>query len=374
MRLNGRKIEGYLMKNVLKVIGACLLIALFAVLTVIGYLTVDEFKPEDVEDIEIMGSAGDRIEVGRENTLMSWNIGYGALGDNADFFMDGGKKVYTADRARVQENLSSIAAEIGKVNPDILVMQEVDRNSSRSYLNDELRIIADEAGASVTSHQSAFAPNFVVSFVPVPVPPIGKVNAGLVAMSSYEISSAKRYSLPCPFSWPLRTFNLKRCLQILRTPVSGSDKEMVLINLHLEAYDEGDGKIAQTNMLRDIMQAEVDAGNYVIVAGDFNQTFSTTDISAYPIIEGLWQAGVIETADFGSEFSFHTDNSVPTCRSLDRALTTTEDTSPQSFQYYVIDGCIVSTNVQINDIKTIDLGFKSSDHNPVVIKFTLIGE
>ncbi len=360
------------MKKALQVIGALLLIVLFAVATIIGYLTVDEFKPADVEDVEIIGSAGDQIETGVQNTLMSWNIGYGALGDNADFFMDGGKMVYTADKARVNENLSAMASTIREVNPDMLFIQEVDRNSSRSYFIDEMDMFINEIGKDVAEHQSAFAYNFKVSYVPLPIPPIGKAEAGLGFMSSYEITSAKRYALPCPFSWPLRTFNLKRCLEIMRAPVNGSDKELVLINLHLEAYDEGDGKIAQTNMLRDLMQAEADAGNYVIVAGDYNQTFSSTDISAYPIIEGLWKAGTIEVSDFGSDFSFHADNSVPTCRSLDRALADAPEKDPQHFQYYVIDGCIVSSNVRVDEMKTIDLGFKNSDHNPIVMRFTLL--
>ncbi len=359
------------MKKVLKGIGAVLLIVLFAVVTVIGYLTVDEFKPDDIEDIELVGKAGKEISIGQENTIMSWNIGYGALGDNADFFMDGGKMIYTADKARVEENLSAIARQIEDIDPDILMLQEVDRSSSRSYMVDEMAFLTENVDADVSAYQSAFAYNFNVAFVPLPVPPIGKAKAGIGYMSAYETSSAKRYALPCPFSWPLRTFNLKRCLQVMRTPVSGSDKELVMINLHLEAYDEGEGKIAQTNMLRDLMQKEADAGNYVIVAGDFNQTFSTTDISAYPLLEGKWEAGIIDTTSFGDDFGFCTDSSAPTCRSLDQVLIDAPERDPQHFQYYIIDGFIVSKNVQVSDVHTFDLGFKNSDHNPVVMKFSL---
>ncbi len=359
------------MKKVLKGLGAVLLILLFAVVTVIGYLTVDEYKPADVEDIAIEGKAGKMISVGQENTMMSWNIGYGALGDNADFFMDGGKMVYSADKERVEENIASMAAQIDDIDPDILFLQEVDINSSRSYFTDEFAALIEKVNSDVVGYQSAFAYNFNVAFVPLPVPPIGKAKAGIGYLSAYETASAKRYALPCPFNWPLRTFNLKRCLQVMRLPVDGSDKELVVINLHLEAYDEGEGKIAQTNMLRDIMQKEVDAGNYVIVAGDFNQTFSTTDISAYPLLEGKWEAGTIDTTSFGNDFDFYADSSAPTCRSLDQVLAGAPDRDPQHFQYYVIDGFIVSKNVQVSNVHTFDLGFRNSDHNPVVMKFSL---
>ena len=53
----------------------------------------------------------------------------------------------------------------------------------------------------------------------------------------------------------------------------GSDREPVLVNLHLEAYDDGEGKIAQTNQLRDYIEDEYAKGNYVIAGGDFNQVF-----------------------------------------------------------------------------------------------------
>ena len=359
------------MKKILKILGAVLLICVFVVVTLIGYLTIDEYKPEDIESLEISGNEGSEIEVGKTTSLMTWNIGYGALGDNADFFMDGGKMVYTADKERVEENLSAIAGTISDIKPDILFIQEIDLSASRSYFIDELQIIREKAVGPVSEGQYTFATNFNVAYVPLPVPPIGKVYAGLACLSDVKLTSADRYSLPCPFKWPLRTFNLKRCLQIMRAPVKDSDKELVLINLHLEAYDEGEGKIAQTKMLKELMLAEIDKGNSVIVAGDFNQSFSDLDISMYPVLEGKWKAGTIDVTEFGNNVSFHVDNSVPTCRSLDRALDKAEERDPEHFQYYVLDGYIVSSNIQVDNVHTFDLGFKNSDHNPVVMDFSL---
>ncbi|MBE5831933.1 MAG: endonuclease/exonuclease/phosphatase family protein [Butyrivibrio sp.] len=362
------------MKKLLKFTGLFLIVLLFAAGSLLGYLTVDEYKPDGVEEIEITGEALAEISPGKESRMMIWNIGYGALGDNADFFMDGGRMVYSADEERVRENLRAISDKITEVNPDILFLEETDRSSSRSYFMDELQTIIDETDCAASKGQSTFAPNYKVAFVPLPIPPIGKVYAGLGTMSAYKLSSAERYALPCPFSWPLRTINLKRCLQVMRAPVSGSSKELVLINLHLEAYDEGEGKIAQTNMLKEIMLNEINKGNYVIAAGDFNQTFSNTDTSMYPCLEGMWESGIIDTGDFGSELDFYSDNTVPTCRSLDRVLIDAADKDPQHFQYYMLDGYIVSSNVEVKEVKTLDLGFKNSDHNPVVMRFELKAE
>ncbi len=362
------------MKNILKFVGAVLLVAVFVVITLMAYLTIDEYKPANVEQVEIIGNEGVGTETDKEYTFVTWNIGYGALGDNADFFMDGGKMVYTADESRVRENLSGIARQVDALSPDFLVMQELDRNSSRSYFIDELERLKSEGEADVFKYQSCFAPNFKVSFVPLPVPPIGRVLAGETTYSSHEMTTAERVALPCPFKWPLRTFNLKRCLLVTRFPVEGTSRELVIINLHLEAYDSGEGKIAQTNMLKELMNNEVAKGNYIIVAGDFNQTFSNIDISKYPVLEGKWEAGTINVEDFGSNFSFIYDDTYPTCRSLDQTLTDADDKSPEHFQYYMLDGCIVSDNVQVNNVETINTEFKCSDHNPVVVKFTLKSE
>ena len=154
-------------------------------------------------------------------------------------------------------------------------------------------------------------------------------------------------------------------------PIEGSDKELVLINLHLEAYDSGEGKIAQTKRLRKVLLDEVEKGNYVIAGGDFNQVFSNVDTGKYAALEGVWQAGSIDVTEYGDNLRFLADPEVPTCRSLDRILVTAQSKDYSDFQYYVIDGFIVSKNVEVEQMYTDDLGFVCSDHNPVIMDFKL---
>ena len=106
----------------------------------------------------------------------------------------------------------------------------------------------------------------------------------------------------------------------------------------------------------------------VIAGGDFNQGFSSLDTSTYPVQdEDLWQCGLVDVIKFGSNFSFCMDNTAPTCRSLDRAY----DPNDPTFQYYMIDGFIVSKNLNIESLETISTSFDYSDHNPVKITVTL---
>ena len=353
------------MKKVLKALGGIIGALLLLVVIALGVFTIAEYRPADTEVIAADHAAEAVLETGKEMTLVSWNIGYGALGDNADFFMDGGASVYTADEARVKGNLEGIRDRLIKLNPDIIILQEVDINASRSYGTDERELLREAMpGAS-----EAFAYNYKALYVPYPVPPLGHVESGLYTLSRAEARTAERIALPCPFTWPVRLVNLKRSLLVSRFPVKDTEKELVRVNLHLEAYDSGEGKEAQTRQLVAFMQAEYEKGNYVIAGGDFNQRFTNIDQSAYPVYEGLWEPGEIRAEDFGSSFTLLMDNSVPTCRSLDRAYAGAD---PAGFQFYLIDGFIVSANVQADAAETLDYGFTCTDHNPVRLRFSLM--
>ena len=357
------------MKKALRIVGIILGILILLVALGVGYLTLVEYRPADTETITPEGKATRTVRTGETLNAVVWNIGYGALGDNADFFMDGGSSVYTADDERVQQNLAVISAKLSELNPDFILLQEVDANSARSHSVDERDLIRRTlAGNTGTERVTAFANNFK-AFVPYPLPPIGKVDSGLFTLSAAGLSSAERISLPCPFSWPIRTVNLKRCMLVTRVPVENTDKELVLVNLHLEAYDSGEGKIAQTKQLAEFLKAEVDKGNWVIAGGDFNQVFSNVDTSAYPILdEKKWKPGSIETDQFDPRLSLLMDSRVPTCRSLDKAL---NGADRATFQFYMIDGYIVSENVQVQLLETIEANFVASDHNPVHMQFVL---
>ena len=244
------------------------------------------------------------------------------------------------------------------VADNIVMLQEVDTNSRRTFGIDEAAYYAEALGMPMS-----YALNYSSVFVPFPLSDMmGKVNSGLATFTDLTVSSSERIQLPCPFSWPVRCFNLKRCLLINRIPVG--DKELVMINLHLEAYDSGEGKIAQTKMLYDLLSEELQKGNYVIAGGDFNQTFP----GAYfyePKKDGNWMPGTLEDT-LPEGFSFVFDDTKPTCRLLDVPYKGNPDP-----QYYIIDGFIVSSNITVQSAEVIETGFVNSDHQPVKLVFTL---
>lgn len=342
-------------------------ILLAVVILFIAVLTITEYKPKATETLSVEGTSSKDLAKGDSFTIMTWNTGYGGLDEEADFFMDGGTHVQSSDENKVKENISVINDFIQESEADIVFLQELDTDSKRSYGINEYDMVSQAANG----FQSTYALNYKTLYVPYPLPPIGKVVCGIATLSSYEISDSQRVSLPCPFSYPVRLANLKRCLMVDRIPIENSDKELVLVNLHLEAYDDGQGKIAQTKQLRELLEDEAKKGNYVIAGGDFNQTFSNCDTTDYPTIsEDMWVPGVIDVSEFDDSLQFVMDNTAPSCRSLDKPLAG-NDRDPSVFQYYMIDGFIVSDNLKINQITTKDLQFKHTDHNPVLMNVTV---
>ncbi len=357
-----KKKRPFLVSVLLEIIG----LALVAVIAFFAVLTFTEYKPADTEDLEVDGTATDSLSLGDTFTVLTWNTGYAGLGEDADFFMDGGTSVRSTEEDQVLENMSAIMNYIYNLNPEVVFLQEVDEASKRSYYLDQVYYYTH---ALEDHYQSSFAYNYKTVYVPYPWPTIGQVSAGILTLTNYEVSSAQRISLPYPFSYPVRLCNLKRCLMVSYVDIEGTDAQLVLVNLHLEAYDDGEGKIAQTAQLAELIAAETAKGNYVIAGGDFNQTFSSCDTSSYPQLdEDLWSPGYIDVSDFDSSLQFVMDSSTPTCRSLDQALSGAD---ADSFQYYMIDGFIVSSNITVVSAETIDLGFENSDHNPVVMTVTL---
>lgn len=350
------------MKKLLKGLGIVLLVLVLALAGLVGWLTVTEYRPADYETLEISGTPGSRAVAPEEElSILRWNIGYAGLGAEEDFFMDGGTHARPDSREQVLKYLDGISSTLDKLDCQAAMLQEVDIDSRRTYRVDERDYLSMGSGVH--------ALNYSCDFVPIPLPPIGRVHSGIYTTTEdLEISRAQRVALPCPFSWPVSTANLKRCLLLSYLPIEGSDKELVLVNLHLEAYDDGEGKIAQTNMLKSVIEAEYEKGNYVIAGGDFNQIFPG-GLEAYPNTHPEnWIPGLLENDILAEGWSFAYDLSTPSCRLLNQPYDP-EDT--ENTQYYVIDGFIISPNVELLQVETIDLGFENSDHNPVQISVML---
>ncbi|MBR7148336.1 MAG: endonuclease [Firmicutes bacterium] len=333
------------------------------------FVSTGEYLPDDIEPVAITGSGSSSPSIGDSLRIATWNVGYGALSADQDFIMDGGSKVEPESEAIVLDNLAGIQDFLTTNDLDIALLQEVDLHSERSYYNDETAVFAESFGGA-----STFAYNFNVYFVPFPVGlpsnMIGHVESGVQTLTNFQTEHAQRIALPSSYSWPVRTCQLKRCLLTQEIPLKDSDKNLVLVNLHLEAYAPDEAKEAQTRILMDLVREEYEKGNYVIAGGDFNQTFPGVDPEAYPVLnDDYFQAPIIDM-ELPQGFRFVFDDTAPTSRLLNEPYSGSWETT----QLYVIDGFLVSPNVQIDCVETIRAEFQYSDHNPVILDVTLLDQ
>jgi endonuclease/exonuclease/phosphatase family metal-dependent hydrolase len=348
-----------MIKNILRFGAIALAFAImFSVLFLI-YSTITFYNPD--QEIELQSSVTpDTLKVNTAYSLITWNIGYAGLGDNMDFFYDGGKQTRDT-KARTLENLDSIKKFLTQNRTDFIILQEVDFESRRSYHFNQVQAIGQ-----ALNYFTFYATNYQVSFVPVPLNnPMGKVNSGIMTLSRYTPQNAKRIQLPGLSPWPNRVFNLRRCLLITRFPMNNG-REFVLINTHNSAFENDSLKLEEMNFIRQIALNDYEKGNYVIVGGDWNQlppnfapdkfgnAYETKAFKPLSIDSGFMPTG----------WQWAYDPTLPTNRYLDRPYS-------KSCRTIILDFFLLSPNIQVSDLSTINLNFRYSDHNPVKFTFTL---
>ena len=333
--------------------------AVLAIILTHAHLTY--YDPDEVT-ILFTNEKADTMSDTAVLSIMTWNLGYAGLDKDMDFFYDGGKKVRTS-REQTLKNLEAILAFIkSRENVDFFFFQEVDRASRRSYYLD----MTDSIAKAFPGAHHAFAKNYHVRFVPVPWhSPMGKVTSGLVTTSKHTPLLVKRYSFPGGYPWPERLFNLQRCFMMNRYPLDNG-KELVIINTHNSAFDDGNLRKLQMDYLKNILLNEFELGNYVIAGGDFNQCPPSFEPDFYfNIFDDVNVMYIPDNYLPGWHFVY--DANVPTNR---RVLTPYE---PATTKTTVIDFFIASPNIKPLKVEGIHLDFKHSDHNPVIASFQLLG-
>jgi len=345
-----------------------LLVVLLVVGGYLGYVIGTYNRIEDNLELEVQGNASLTAAPDEEYTIVSYNIGFGAYTADFTFFMDEGKE----SRARSKESVENCVNETTKTalsyDPDFVFFQEVDTDSTRSYHVDESEIIKSQFDAKGV-FDSVFAQNYHSAYLFYPIlEPHGASNSGLLTMSSLDITSSLRRSLPISTGFN-KFLDLDRCYSISRVPVENG-KELILVNLHLSAYgtDAAQGN-AQLEMLFGDLKAEYDKGNYVVCGGDFNHDF-TVDSKEY------FNPGYEKTYSWCHPFP---DEVIPegfskcTDYSEGMAATSRYTNIPYSEESFtvILDGFIISDNVECSYVQNIDTGYLYTDHNPVVMHFSL---
>lgn len=326
-------------------------------------LTLTDYSPEEVMDLTVENNQDQVLSLNKELTALSYNIGYGGLDRGQDFFADGGKRSRGESKEKVEENLEGIWKNIEGLDPDFLLLQEVDLDSSRSYRIDQLDYFKDLLG----TYGHVYGTNYRAPWVPVPLlSPMGKAESGIASFSKYQLGTAVRYDLPGKEKWPVQLFELDRCFTESILHIEGGG-ELVLINLHLSAFDEG-GRIRKEQLayLKRHLEDKYKRGSHILVGGDWNHNLPGTDPYNFDHKEEwpFWLKDFPE--DFNLDgFTWALDPSKPTVRTL------AQEYVPGYNFLASIDGFLISDNIDLLKVEVLDDQFRYSDHNPVSLSFIL---
>ncbi len=287
--------------------------------------------------------------------ILSWNIGYGGLGDNMDFFYDGGTRVRDTEE-RTKENLTNIIATIREQNADIVLLQEVDMNSKRSYRIDQCAMLHE----AMPEYYIYFAYNYRSSFVPIPVKePMGKVAGGLVILSKYRPKQVIRHQYPSKFPFPVSMFNLKRCLLTAHFTLADG-RELIIGNTHNTAYDTGNMRSLENEYIAKMTEEYRNAGSEVIIGGDWNQYPVEYSPAPEEFENENFSTVQLEEEKFTPFGRIEYARGEKTLRHLDRIYDSLSVLT-------VTDYFFLTDNLPSSAATMLPMHFRHSDHNPVTI-------
>jgi len=302
----------------------------------------------------------DDVEWNASYSMITWNIGYAGLGNNADFFYDGGKmaRPYLGDFNRYWDEILEQLHLFDSVS--FLLLQEVDIASRRSYKINQF----DAISTNLSSHGGFFVKNYDVMFVPVPLfNPMGKVVSGISFFTKKRIIESCWREFDGDRSWPMGLFLPDRCFMQVTFDLEPG-KKLYIINTHNSAFDDGSERDSQLGLLYYYMLDAYQDGNYVIAGGDWN--INPAGFANEPFISGdvpFDISGIQQVKGPDENWKIVFDPYYPTNRDVSAPYV------PGLTPTTIIDFFVCSPNIRVLDVKTLYDGFRNTDHHPVYFRF-----
>ncbi len=317
-----------------------LLIGIYVMYVCLQYSRIEDLKSykDDINQV-----SNEKVKYNTTYKITTYNIGFGAYEQNFSFFMDSGEyldgKKVTGKLSRAKSkqtvltNTKGVIDTINNIDPDFCFFQEVDTKANRSHKVNQYRMLQE----SLLGMSNVYVSNFHSAYLFYPIfSPHGKVESGITTFSKYQMDEVVRHSLEISDAFPTKFFD-----------------------------EGGVYRKKQWEQLNKFLDEEYAKGNYIVCGGDFNHDIANS-VGEFSTdrLKPDW-VYVLNEEDLTEHYTFATSKNVGTCRST--------DTSYEKNKNYtvVVDGFIVSDNIEIKIVENIDTDFMYSDHNPVKLEFSI---
>ncbi|MBM4363996.1 MAG: endonuclease/exonuclease/phosphatase family protein [Deltaproteobacteria bacterium] len=192
--------------------------------------------------------------------VMTWNVKYGAC--RIDFWFDGWGDRVQMTPTEVRGNLDAIEGLIREVEPDVLLVNELEVNSRRSAYVDMQQDFLDHTSLNYGAYFQAWDSRYI------PSEGLGRVDMGIAIFSRYPITFAERIRQP-----DQTDLDVLRELFYLHTVVGHArvdvgEREVGVFVTHVSAYDTDGTKQRQLAQLLDLVGEETLP---FVLGGDFNE-------------------------------------------------------------------------------------------------------
>ena len=243
----------------------------FILLSIFSFLffSCEPFITEfgDLEDA-VMYESSSFIEPPENITspkIVTWNIRFGAGRIPWTYDSCGDRVLLTNDE--LMENLNELVNFINVMDPDIILLQEVDVLSKRSGYLDQVQWLLDNTNFNYGAYASMWQAQYI------PNDGLGRIDQGNAVLSKWKIGEAQRIqlSLRTDQSSFVQYFYLRR--NILKTkievPSSITTDPFYAIATHTTAFATDDTKQKHINEFYDVLSS-IEEDAIFIAGGDLN--------------------------------------------------------------------------------------------------------
>ena len=304
--------------------------------------------------------ADNQTYTGTHLTVLTWNIGFAALGENADLFIDGGKSLRALPKGAIETAAKAVADKLADCDADAILLQET---AGAGFLTRGVDV-QKYMTASLPGYSQCFWSDFQTRFIPPPL----KLCHGMASFCRHRLSQSNVLDLPQD---PFYYFGfLKKYYGAIvqEYPIEGEAGVWLVINIHLSAFDEGANiRKQQMATLFNYAQKAYEAGHYVVIGGDWNMRLSKTNFPHKATGNAVFEGFDLTQENIPKGWAIITDHKTASLRSLSSAYV-----KGQTYTS-IVDGFVISPNVSVDTIETSDLGFKHTDHHPVFARFAIVG-
>lgn len=203
------------------------------------------------------------VEAPDELLVMTWNVKF--AGGRIDFFFDCHGDRVLMEEQEVIDHLDGLAQKIRQVDPDVLLLQEVDVASKRCAYVDMMQYLLDHTDLNYGVYASQWKADYV------PSDGLGPVDSGNGIMSRWPLVDHERIALPLIGEQDALTryFWLRRNMLKARVELPEGGRLWAL-NVHTAAFSSDGTKKEQIDLFKAELDALDDDGSLFVAGGDLN--------------------------------------------------------------------------------------------------------